>query len=65
MKTCRICGETKENVFFYKLKHFSQYYSQRVIWCRECQQMYIQMYKLEQKIEELKQKQFSHVVVFL
>lgn len=65
MKICRICGEEKENIFFYKLKYFSHYYSHKVIWCRECQQMFINMCKMEKRIEELKQKQFSHVVVFL
>ena len=65
MKDCRICGQTKSDEKFYKVKHFYLYHDKNVIWCRECQKMYIEMKRREKKAAELSEKKLNPVVEFL
>ena len=64
MKCCRICGNEREDAYFYKLKDFWKYHDKTVIWCKACQKLYMDMIKHEKKIQELKEKKFNHIVEF-
>lgn len=64
METCRVCGEQKPKLSFVKIKHWSRTYDKNLVWCRECQRMFLEMKELERKREELQRKS-SHVVEFL
>ena len=41
MPCCRICGEIKEEKEFWNIPYFSKYKKQKVIWCRDCQKMWL------------------------
>lgn len=53
METCRVCGETKAREYFYNVVHFTKFKKHKVIWCRDCQKMYMEQKKTEIKRETL------------
>ena len=64
MRTCRVCGERKDEIEFFKLKHFYKWNKSNVVWCRTCQRLFMDM-----KEEEARQRQFQdiklcHLVTF-
>ena len=61
---CRVCGEQKESKDFYKVKHFYKYHHCRIIWCRDCQKMYVQMKKQQEIQKELEKSRGTFCVQF-
>lgn len=55
MKPCRICGEEKTKKDFFCIYGFSQYKKKR--WCRECQRLFLDMKKEQEKQEKEIEKQ--------
>ncbi len=53
MPLCQLCGEQKLKERFYNIIHFTKFKKHRVTWCIECQQMYIEFKKEEQRKESL------------
>ena len=53
METCRVCGETKAREYFYRVVHFTKFQKHKVIWCRDCQKMFMDKKKTEIKRETL------------
>ena len=41
MPCCRICGEIKQSKEFQLITYFSRYKKHKVIWCRDCQKMWV------------------------
>jgi hypothetical protein len=64
MKTCHICGEVKETKEFHRIKRFREYKEKRVVWCQDCQRMYVAMKKQEEREKKLEEKDWSFQVVF-
>lgn len=60
---CEICGEEKVRREFIRIKHFMKWHNKRVIWCRDCQKMFIQMKKFEEAKVEI-EKRISGLVEF-
>lgn len=59
---CRLCAEDKESKEFYRIKHFYRFNKSHVIWCRDCQKMYVDMKKAE-LAQELQKKMAGTFVV--
>ena len=53
MQACRLCGEEKPLEEFHKVMHFTKVKRHKVIWCRDCQKMYMEMKKEEEKKQTL------------
>lgn len=53
MKTCHICGEEKEDYLFLRIPFFAKYKKQRVIYCNECQKMFMDMIKEKEHKEKI------------
>lgn len=51
METCRVCAESKRKEEFFFIPYFTKYKKHTVIWCRECQKMYMQMRKDKDRLE--------------
>ncbi len=64
MKTCRICGEQKDDYQFYRIKHFYKVMTAIKIWCRDCQKTYMEMKKIEKQKKEREQMQGTFSVSF-
>jgi predicted RNA-binding protein YlxR (DUF448 family) len=64
MRTCRICGEEKDDKEFYRLKHFAMLMKMRHIWCRDCMKMYIQMKEKEKVSLQLQEATAPFIVDF-
>ena len=64
MNTCEICGESKPKIQFIKINHFYKWNRAWVIWCRDCQKMFIEMKRFEEAKKELSEKT-SGLVEFL
>lgn len=56
MKVCRICGEDKEDKYFYKLKGFDQYCHRKVVWCHTCMKAYMELKNKENEKKSLMKK---------
>lgn len=65
MKDCRICGEHKTNKEFRRLKYFGHVQPQKVIWCKDCQKMFMKMKAEEKKKENLQEIKLSGLVEFV
>lgn len=61
---CRLCGNEKESKEFYRIKHFTRFYRRPIIWCRDCQRMFVEMKKNEKAIELQKEMAGSFCVKF-
>jgi hypothetical protein len=44
-RICRICGEVKEAVHFVKIPNAIRLLPKNVIWCRDCQKMWVRKKK--------------------
>jgi hypothetical protein len=64
MNTCRICGERKEVREFFRVKGFRDYIARKLIWCQDCQRMYIAMKKQEANKRSLEVKDWKFCVSF-
>lgn len=64
MQTCRVCGEEKEREQFFQVTHFSKYKKQKVIWCRDCQKMFIKMKKEQKRLDEFQSLEGIYCVSF-
>jgi hypothetical protein len=54
MKTCKICGETKEDNCFVIIPFFTKYKKHnKVTWCTICQKLYIDMKKEKEHYEKV------------
>lgn len=61
---CEICGEEKPKRDFIKIKHFLKWHTKHVMWCRDCQKMYVKMKQFEQAKVEM-EKRISGLVEFI
>lgn len=62
MKTCRVCGEEKSEEEFRPVIHFTRYKKTPVVWCKECQQMWIDIMKERERWrrrEEARQRRLA------
>ena len=57
MVVCHICGEKKKEKEFYPLPFFTKYKKQPVVWCQECQKMFMKMKKDKQRKVKLEEFQ--------
>ena len=65
MKVCHICGESKDNKEFFKIKHLYKYCNLgRRLWCRPCQKMYVDMKKQEDQRKQFNELKFGFSVSF-
>ena len=64
MTSCEICGDEKSRRDFIRIKHFIIWYPKRVVWCRDCQKMYVKMKQFEKAKEEM-EKKISGLVEFV
>ena len=64
MKTCRICGEKKEDEEFFRLRHFYKWNKSNVVWCRECQKQFMEMKAEEERKKVFLGTKLSHLVTF-
>lgn len=67
MITCRVCGETYYKEEFYYIPYFTHYKKKPVVWCKDCQRMYVEYTKEEQrkaKLKTLQEKDQIGVVTF-
>lgn len=58
MKTCRICGETKDDKEFYRLKGFSNWCKRNVVWCAACMKLFVDMKKKQRNEKALEEKEW-------
>lgn len=65
MKVCRVCGQEKEDKHFYRIKGFLDYYRRRIIWCQNCQKMFLEMKRLEKNAKIIEAKNWQFEVSFL
>lgn len=50
MKICRVCGVEREDKDFYKIKHIYKFINYgKKVWCRDCQKLYVEMKKEEER----------------
>ena len=61
---CQICGEHKPKPEFKNVMYFSSYKKRRMMWCQECQKMYVAMKKEKEAEEKLAKAKFSFLVGF-
>lgn len=64
MIPCHCCGEEKKSEEFYKLPYFTHYQRKKVVWCRDCQKMYIEYKKLDEKKKRLETIEGTFCVSF-
>ena len=64
MLVCKICGESKEQKEFSKLKYFYKYHKSEAQWCKMCQKMFLEMKKEEERKENFLQIPFVARVEF-
>lgn len=64
MVTCRVCGQEKDESEFTYVPYFSKYKKHKVVWCRECQKMYMQMKKEKERLEKFLCDKNKFVVSF-
>jgi hypothetical protein len=66
MMPCEICGETKYEEEFYKVRWFYKYCegSDTKQWCRACQKMFIAMKKKQGRVIELSAAAASFLMEF-
>ena len=63
-KVCHICGEEKDAKQFHRIKRFRVFRERRVVWCQDCQKMYVVMRRQEGQEKELAQKEWVFCVKF-
>ena len=64
MQTCRVCGEDKPLGQFTHIPYFCKYKKHKVVWCHECQKMYMKMKKEKQRVEAFLQDDQKFIVSF-
>ena len=67
MATCRVCGDKKPLNAFLPQPKFFRIHPKPVIWCIQCQNLYIEMKKQERKekmLEESEENQRAFIVSF-
>lgn len=64
MQTCRLCGEEKSKEEFQHVIHFTKYKKHKVLWCKECQRMYMEMKKQEIKKDSIEHWTSTGIVSF-
>lgn len=55
MLTCRICGDKKPGEEFLHITNFTKYKKHPVIWCKDCQKLWMDM----RKEREFKQRKLA------
>lgn len=65
MKTCRICGEEKDDKEFYKLKYFFRYCKASKVWCRNCMKMYMEMKTKQDQLDSKLKDKSLFIVSFI
>lgn len=63
MIPCRVCGEEKPKDEFKRIPYFSDVKARKVMWCRDCQKMYLTMKKEKQISEKIFVKDESKFIV--
>lgn len=63
-RICTVCGERKGSLEFVKLKHFHTYHRSSVVWCKECQKMYMEMKESQKRKEDFLSVPFVAQVSF-
>lgn len=64
MESCRICGLQKPISEFKNIFNFTKYKKHKVVWCRECQRMYVESKKQKELVEKLSALSGSYCVSF-
>lgn len=64
MPICRICGEEKVKEDFYHIPNFLKYKKNKVIWCRYCQKLWLDMRKQREYTDKYLNTQQSFSVSF-
>lgn len=64
MPCCRICGETKPTEAFRHVTNFTKYKKHAVIWCTECQRVWMNMIKEKERMEKFLKWEQKFVVDF-
>jgi hypothetical protein len=52
MPCCRVCGEEKPAPEFYSVPNFTKYKKHKVLWCRSCQKLWMDMKKMQEYSEK-------------
>lgn len=50
MVVCRVCAEDFPPEYFTHLPYFCKYKKHKVLWCHECQKMYMKMKKEKDRL---------------
>lgn len=53
MPLCRICGESKDPEEFYNVTTFCKYKKHPVVWCRDCQKMWLEYRKEQERLKKI------------
>ena len=64
MECCRICGLQKPLQEFKNVFNFTKYKKHKVIWCRDCQRMYVDSRKSKELQERMKTITGEYCVTF-
>lgn len=64
MLCCRVCGEHKPEEEFHHVVNFTKYKKHKVIWCRLCQKMWMDMRKDRERYEKVHSKNQRWEVTF-
>ena len=52
MVCCRVCGMEKKAEEFSSIPYFTKYKKHKVLWCHDCQKMWMQMRKEKERLEK-------------
>ena len=52
MVVCRICGEEKDAKDFTTIPYFTKYKKHSVIWCHQCQKLWMDMKKEKERLKK-------------
>lgn len=64
MPCCRVCGENKEDEEFKNVLNFTKYKKHKVIWCKDCQKLWMDMRKDKERHQKILNLGQSHIVTF-
>lgn len=53
MSICRVCGETKPEGEFKNITNFTKYKKHAVLWCRDCQKLWLDMKREKERVKKL------------
>ena len=64
MLLCRICGESKPPGEFKHITNFTKYKKQAVVWCRDCQKVWMDMNREKDRIKKFRSMKQKFEVSF-